>query len=120
MPPHVHTKAIRVGGEAAPRTATSYERRRRLGGPAARPGGRVRSETEPRGHRLAAPAGRPRAARQPCREAGDASACQCTLSSSGPAAHRGSRRFAPAAARHACQRPEFRVFTSKTTANRLS
>jgi hypothetical protein len=100
MPPHVHT-TIRVGGSAAHRD----ERRvtpapRRPSG--ASTGGRVR---EPRDHRLAAPADRPRAVRQPCREAGDASACQCTLSSSGPAAHRGSRRFAPAAARHACQRP---------------
>ena len=64
------------GWVAAPRTATSDERRRRLGGPAARPGGRVR---EPRDHRLAAPAGHPRAARQPCREAGDESACQCIV-----------------------------------------
>jgi hypothetical protein len=100
MPPHVHT-TIRVGGSAAHRD----ERRvtpapRRPSG--ASTGGRVR---EPRDHRLAAPADRPRAVRQPCREAGNASACQCILSSSGPAAHRGSRRFAPAAARLACQRP---------------
>ena len=53
-----HSTPVRVGGSAAHRD----ERHRRLGGPAARPGGRVKKL---RGHRLAAPAGRPRAARQP-------------------------------------------------------
>ena len=69
-----------AGGSAAHRD----ERRRRLGGPAPRPGGRVK---KPRGHRLAAPAGRPRAARQPPpRKWRGESACQLDFSSSTAAA----------------------------------
>ena len=88
------TPPIRVmGGSAAHRD----ERRRRLGGPAPRPGGRVK---KPRGHRLAAPAGRPRAARQPPpRKWRGESACQLDFSSSTAAA-----RAACASGQAACPR----------------
>ena len=61
----------RQAGWAAPRTATSRRLRRRVGGPAARPGGRVREPRSPR--RPAALA--PRACR--AERARGESACQC-------------------------------------------
>jgi len=89
--------AAPIGGGGLGGAAHRDERDRCLGGPAARPGGRVR---EPRGRTRRA--GRPPARRAPAVPRGRVVRARANaLSSSGPAAHRGSRRLAPAAARHA-------------------
>ena len=97
---HAAARARQYGWVAAPRTATSDERRRRLGGPCSGASRRARPRAaRPQARR----AGRPPsiAPRASPAERARANA----LSSSGPAAHRGSRHLAPAVARHACQRP---------------
>jgi hypothetical protein len=97
---HAAARARQYGWAAAPRTATSDERRRRLGGPCSGASRRARPRAaRPQARR----AGRPPsiAPRASPAERARANA----LSSSGPAAHRGSRHLAPAVARHACQRP---------------
>ena len=93
----VRGAAAPIGGGGLGGAAHRDERDRCLGGPAARPGGRVR---EPRGRTRRA--GRPPARRAPAVPRGRVVRARANaLSSSGPAAHRGSRRLAPAAARHA-------------------